>query len=114
MAADDFTPSAREGAVALTYSPGDTAPTVVAKGRGLVAREIIERAHEAGVYVHESPELVSLLMQIDLDAHIPPQLYTVIAELLAWLYRVEAGGNPPPPKLDTFPAHIGDSHSPTS
>ncbi|MDR1424412.1 MAG: EscU/YscU/HrcU family type III secretion system export apparatus switch protein [Azoarcus sp.] len=111
MAADDLTASRREGAVALTYSPGDTAPTVVAKGRGLVAREIIERAHEAGVYVHESPELVSLLMQVDLDTHIPPQLYTVIAELLAWLYRVEAGENPLLPKFDTSPAHIVDSHS---
>jgi len=114
MAADDFTPPVREGAVALTYSPGDTAPTVVAKGRGLVAQEIIERAREAGVYVHESPELVSLLMQVDLDAHIPPQLYTVIAELLAWLYRLEAGENPPLPKFDTFPAHIEDSYSPPS
>ncbi|MDR1662344.1 MAG: EscU/YscU/HrcU family type III secretion system export apparatus switch protein [Azoarcus sp.] len=83
-------------AVALTYAPGDNAPTVVAKGRGLIAQEIIERAREAGVYVHESPELVSLLMQVDLDEHIPPRLYTVIAELLAWLYRIEAGVESPP------------------
>ncbi|MDR2092351.1 MAG: EscU/YscU/HrcU family type III secretion system export apparatus switch protein [Azoarcus sp.] len=88
MNADDTLP--RGEAVALTYTPGDSAPTVVAKGRGLIAQEIIERAREAGVYVHESPELVSLLMQVDLDEHIPPQLYTVIAELLAWLYRIEA------------------------
>jgi flagellar biosynthesis protein len=76
-------------AVALTYASGDAAPRVVAKGRGLVAQEIIERAREAGVYVHESPELVSLLMQVDLDDRIPPQLYVAIAELLAWLYSVE-------------------------
>ena len=50
-------------AVALTYASGDAAPRVVAKGRGLLAQEIIERAREAGVYVHESPELVGLLMQ---------------------------------------------------
>jgi flagellar biosynthesis protein len=43
------------------------------------------------VYVHESPELVSLLMQVNLDQHIPPQLYVAIAELLAWLYRLECG-----------------------
>jgi len=41
------------------------------------------------VYVHESRELVGLLMQVDLDRHIPPQLYVAIAELLAWLHRVE-------------------------
>ena len=86
-------------AVALTYTPGDTAPQVVAKGRGLLAQEIISRAREAGVYVHESPELVSLLMQVDLDAHIPPQLYTVVAELLAWLYRIESGIDAPPPTI---------------
>jgi len=97
MSPDDFSP--RDEAVALTYTPGDSAPQVVAKGRGLIAHEIISRAREAGVYVHESPELVSLLMQVDLDSHIPPQLYTVVAELLAWLYRIEAGAAAPPPTV---------------
>lgn len=76
-------------AVALAYSEDDAAPRVVAKGRGEIARTIIERAREAGVYVHESQELVALLMQVDLDEHIPPQLYIAVAELLAWLYRIE-------------------------
>lgn len=76
-------------AVALAYTPGRSAPRVVAKGRGLIAEEIVLRAREHGVFVHESPELVSLLMQVDLDAAIPPQLYVVIAELLVWLYRLE-------------------------
>ena len=80
-------------AVALTYGAHDAAPRVVAKGRGLIAREIIERAREAGVFVHESPELVGLLMQVDLDARIPPELYVAIAELLAWLYAIEQGTN---------------------
>jgi flagellar biosynthesis protein len=78
-------------AVALTYDPGDGAPRVVAKGRGLLADEIIARAQAAGVFVHESPELVSLLMQVDMDARIPPELYIAVAELLAWLYRLEQG-----------------------
>lgn len=79
----------RRSAVALAYDEGDAAPRVTASGRGLIADTIIARAREAGVYVHESRELVSLLMQVDLDEHIPPQLYVVVAELLAWLYRVE-------------------------
>jgi len=79
-------------AVALKYAPGDQAPKVVAKGRGLIADEIIARAKEHGVYVHESPELVTLLSQVDLDDHIPPALYVAVAELLAWLYRVEQKG----------------------
>lgn len=84
----------RSLAVALKYAGGDSAPTVVAKGRGLIADEIIARAREHGVYVHESPALVALLAQVDLDHHIPPQLYVAVAELLAWLYRVERGEPP--------------------
>lgn len=84
-------------AVALAYREVDVAPRVVAKGRGLVAEEIIARAKESGVYVHESPELVSLLMQVDLDQRIPPQLYVAVAELLAWLYRIEQGVSAPIP-----------------
>ena len=79
-------------AVALKYAVGASAPTVVAKGRGLIAEEIISRAHEHGVFVHESPELVALLSQVDLDGQIPPQLYVAVAELLAWIYQVEREG----------------------
>lgn len=84
-------------AVALRYDAGATnAPEVVAKGQGLVAEAIVARAKEAGVYVHESPQLVQLLMAVDLDTQIPPALYTAVAELLAWLWRLEAGGELPP------------------
>ena len=83
------TPSKRQMAVALAYRSHDPAPKVVAQGRGLIAQAIIERARQHGVYVHESKELVGLLMQVELDQHIPPQLYLAVAELLAWLYRLE-------------------------
>lgn len=84
-------PERRQQAVAMAYSAGDAAPRVLAKGQGLIAEEIIARAREHGVFVHESPELVALLMQVDLDASIPPQLYVAVAELLAWIYRIERG-----------------------
>ncbi len=92
-----MTARSREGepralAVALKYAPGDSAPTVVAKGRGLIAEEIISRAREHGIFVHESPELVALLSQVNLDGQIPPQLYIAVAELLAWIYQVEREG----------------------
>lgn len=83
-------PDLSQNAVALAYQTGDTAPKVVAKGRGLIAEEIISRAREAGVFVHESKELVALLMQVDLDRDIPPALYRAVAELLAWLYHIDA------------------------
>jgi flagellar biosynthesis protein len=76
-------------AIALAYSQTDAAPRVVAKGKGLIAEQIIAKAHETGIYVHESPEMVALLTQVDIDQHIPAELYLAIAELLAWLYGLE-------------------------
>ncbi len=76
-------------AIALAYDTGDYAPRVVAKGQGLVAEHIIALAKEHHVFVHESKELMQMLMQVDLDQHIPPALYLAIAEILAWLYRME-------------------------
>jgi flagellar biosynthesis protein len=76
-------------AVALSYTSDAPAPKVVAKGRGLVAEEIIKRANDSGVFIHQSKELVTLLMKVDLDDAIPPALYRVVAELLAWLYHIE-------------------------
>ena len=54
-----------------------------------MAQAIIERAHQHGVFVHESKDMVALLMQVDLDQRIPPELYRAVAELLAWVYRLE-------------------------
>ena len=79
----------RNTAVAVRYDQKDAAPRVVAKGYGNIADTIIRTAKEHDLYVHESPELVNLLMQVDLDTQIPPQLYVAIAELLAWIYALE-------------------------
>jgi flagellar biosynthesis protein len=90
MTADETGLRRRQSAVALAYRSGDAAPKVVAKGQGLVADQIIARARAAGVFLHESKDLVALLMDVDLDRQIPPALYRAIAELLAWLYHVES------------------------
>ena len=97
----------QQSAVALAYRDGEAAPKVVAKGKGLLAEQIILRAREAGVFVHESKELVALLMDVDLDRQIPPALYRAIAELLAWLYHIESaqkngGALPAPPDTTHF------------
>jgi flagellar biosynthesis protein len=76
-------------AAALSYKQGFYAPVVVARGKGVAAEAIIACAHEAGVYVHESPELVKLLMQVDNDQFIPPELYRAVAEVLVWLQWME-------------------------
>ncbi|MCE4061472.1 EscU/YscU/HrcU family type III secretion system export apparatus switch protein [Pandoraea sputorum] len=101
-------PPERRTAVALAYGAKDSAPRVVAKGYGLLAETIVRTAREHGLYVHESPELVSLLMQVDLDQRIPAQLYQAVAELLAWLYKLEAGrgGKPPPLPPGILPPEV--------
>ncbi|WP_110648274.1 EscU/YscU/HrcU family type III secretion system export apparatus switch protein [Salinicola peritrichatus] len=81
---------ARRRAVALAYNGEQSgAPHVVAKGYGDIAERIIEAANEAGIFVHDAPELVALLMQVDLDQRIPESLYQVIAELLVWIGQID-------------------------
>jgi flagellar biosynthesis protein len=79
----------RRSAIALSYKEGTPAPRVVAKGYGSTAERIIDLARQTGVFVHDSPELVSLLMQVDLDQQIPPELYRAVAEILAFVYFLE-------------------------
>ena len=83
--------SIRKIVVALTQAHQHLPPIVVAKGYGAVAGAIVQRARENGLYVHASPDLVNLLMHVDLDQQIPPQLYLAVAELLAWIYSLEDG-----------------------
>ena len=92
----DFRLPAPHGqAAALSYAAGQGAPKVVAKGRGDIARRIVELAREHGVPVAQSPELVSLLMQVDLDKQIPESLYRAVAEVLVWAHALPAAAHPP-------------------
>lgn len=74
-------------AVALKYE-GPGAPRVVAKGRGLIAEQIIALAKEHHIPLREDEELVALLAQIELDAEIPASLYAAVAQVLAFAYYV--------------------------
>lgn len=76
-------------AVAIVYDPEKSkAPRVVASGKGEIARKIIEIAREAGVYIQEDPDLVELLAKIPLGQEIPAELYRTVAEVLAFVYKV--------------------------
>ena len=86
-------------AVALRYeAEKDAAPRVVAKGERLVAEQIIALAQEHGVQVYEDPDLVAVLAKLDVDTAIPEELYRAVAEVLAFVYRINqqlaAGPNP--------------------
>lgn len=76
-------------AVALGYDEeDDEAPRVKAKGEGEVAKKIIELAEREDVPLYEDEDLVQLLYGLDLDEQIPPSLYEVVAEVFAFLYRL--------------------------
>ncbi|WP_226663006.1 EscU/YscU/HrcU family type III secretion system export apparatus switch protein [Microbulbifer aggregans] len=79
----------RRRAVALAYDENHSAPTVVASGYGEVAERIVQTAKQRGIYVHDAPELVSLLMQLNLDEQIPDRLYQVVAEILIWAQELD-------------------------
>ncbi|HEY9179470.1 MAG TPA: EscU/YscU/HrcU family type III secretion system export apparatus switch protein [Candidatus Baltobacteraceae bacterium] len=81
----------RPAAAALKYDPvGHEAPQVIAAGKGLVAEEIVRVAKEHGVPLHEDAELVEALSRLDLTESIPRELYAVVAEVLAYVFRVDA------------------------
>ena len=74
-------------AVALKYIPDQNrAPKVTAKGSGILAEKIIELAKKHGVPIQEDPALVQILSQLDFYQEIPPSIYLVVAEILAFIY----------------------------
>ena len=82
--------AADKKAVALRYDPGEnSAPKVVAKGKGYVAENILAAAQSNSIPVYRNKSLVNLLMALDLDKEIPAELYTTVAELLAYIYRLD-------------------------
>lgn len=86
-------------AAALRYRHGeDNAPRLVASGSGAVAEKIIETARAHGIYIREDRPLVELLSSLDLYHEIPAELYKAVAEILAFIYRLNAGpGQDSPP-----------------
>ena len=76
-------------AVALKYDgKKDKAPRVIAKGRGNIAEKIIDIAKEHNVPLYEDKNLVQVLEALDLETDIPPELYRAVAEVLAFIYRL--------------------------
>jgi len=65
------------------------APKVVAKGKGHVAENILEAAKKGKVPVYQNKSLVNMLMALELDKEIPTELYTTVAEILAYVYRID-------------------------
>jgi flagellar biosynthesis protein len=84
----------KSSAVALKYrSETDRAPKVAARGKGKIAEQIIEIAKKHHIYIHEDPDLIEILSALDINEVIPPDLYVVVAELLAFVYSLNKSPN---------------------
>lgn len=80
----------RKKAIALKYDQElGKAPLIVAKGMGEIAEQIISLADEHGIHIHESPELVEVLIRLELGDEIPESLYRAIAEVIAFAYSLK-------------------------
>ena len=76
-------------AISLQYKAGkDPAPKITAKGQGLVAEKIIALAREHQIPIKEDPDLVQVLSQVNVNQEVPPAIYQMVAELLAFVYKL--------------------------
>ncbi len=81
----------RAAAAALQYDPQKPdPPQVIAVGRGVTAEEIVRIAKEHKIPLHEDPGLVEALARLDVSEYVPRELYAVVAEILAYVYRVDS------------------------
>lgn len=72
-------------AVALEYDPEDSAPKVIAMGKGTIADKIIEKAKEEDIPIHKDDKLADTLSRLEIGDMIPPELYQVVAEILVFV-----------------------------
>ncbi|OEH91246.1 EscU/YscU/HrcU family type III secretion system export apparatus switch protein [Bacillus solimangrovi] len=77
-------------AVALTYKEKtENSPKVIAKGKGVVAENIIETAKSSNIPIQEDPSLVELLGKLEINETIPEDLYQAVAEVFSFVYRLD-------------------------
>ena len=82
---DVLEPDMRKSAIALEYEAGDTAPKVIASGKGHLAEKIIETAGEHDIPVYKDEKLTKSLEELEIGEYIPKELYQVVAEILVYV-----------------------------
>lgn len=79
----------KKKAVALSYDPNNQAPQVVAAGQGALADKIIDKAKESDVPLYKDTDLTDTLLKLDIGECIPPELYSVVAEILVYVDKMD-------------------------
>jgi len=76
-------------AVALSYDENtNSAPKVVASGKGQIASNIIKIAKQNDLPIRKDEDLVELLSKLDIDKEIPPNMYKAVAEIFSFIYDI--------------------------
>lgn len=77
-------------AIALKYkSNKDNAPKVIAKGKGVVAANILEKGSKEDIYLYKDKNLANKLYSIELGSEIPTELYEAVASILSFVYEID-------------------------
>ena len=77
-------------AIALKYDKDhNDAPKVIAKGIGRIAENIVEKGKEEGIAAVENKGLANELFKLEINDEIPSELYTAVAEILTYVYKLD-------------------------
>lgn len=84
----EFNELLNKKAVALKYDEdGQTAPIIVAAGKGYMAEKIVETASENGVPIYEDNSLATVLSQLNLGCQIPPEIYKTVVDIYVYFLQ---------------------------
>ena len=76
-------------AIAIQYNPDEVAPKILASGTGIIADKIIEKAKSSDVPLYEDNKLANTLSKLDIGEYIPPELYSIVAEILVFVDNLD-------------------------
>ena len=79
----------RKQAIAIQYNPDEDAPKILASGTGIIADKIIEKAKSSDVPLYEDNKLANTLSKLDIGEYIPPELYSIVAEILVFVDNLD-------------------------
>ena len=79
----------RKQAIAIQYNPEEVAPKILASGTGIIADKIIEKAKSSDVPLYEDNKLANTLSKLDIGEYIPPELYSIVAEILVFVDNLD-------------------------
>lgn len=85
----DQSNKSKKTAVALSYNPEETAPKIIATGKGYLAEKIIDKANETDIPIHQDKALAETLSRLELGSYIPPELYELVAEILIFVDKMD-------------------------